>query len=147
MTSLADTITLRAADLNDISEYDAACFGDDRGRLLKSLMGVALGAYCVRTGDTIEGYTMVLPSAVGVRIGPCAADTPSAIEKLVTSVLADFPKSDVVVGVPIVNAHAMGFLESTGFSRTPSCLHMLRGTPIAGSSPGKLVAIANGALG
>jgi len=135
------------ADLEAVKAFDEICFGDDRGKLLGELLDIAHGAYCVYTNRRLEGFAMVLPSAAGIRLGPCAADNPSAAGKLIDSVLADFSGKTIIAAVPGVNATALQLLESRGFERVGSCLRMLRGKASAESAPDKLVAIANGATG
>ena len=138
---------LVATDLPVLQTFDQGCFGDDRSRLLGLLFTQAAAVYGTRRHGALSGYAMVLPGATGVRLGPwCAADR-EAGDELLQTVLADYYDSIVVVGVPEVNRVAVGLLESHGFGRTPSSLRMIRGERAAESEPGKLLAIANGAMG
>ena len=90
---------------------------------------------------------MVLPSTGGLRLGPwCAADRKVADELLRTA-LKDLRNAPIIVGVPQVNRSAVELLGSYGFSRMPSSSRMIRGERAAESEPGRLYAIANGAMG
>ena len=138
---------LDGAGLDAVKALDRICFGDDRGRLLEMLLGMAEAAYCVRVNRRVEGFAMVLPSTAGVRLGPCVAENRAATEELLASVLVRFPETPIVVGVPSVNRMAVELLESHGFTWTPPSLRMLRGEATAESDPDKLVAVASGATG
>ena len=115
--------------------------------MLGLLFTKAGAVYGTRRHGALSGYAMVLPCATGVRLGPWCATDREAGDELLQTVLADYRDSSVVVGVPEVNRVAVGLLESHGFARTPSSLRMIRGERTAESEPGKLFAIANGAMG
>ncbi len=138
---------LGKSDIHSITALDRSCFGDDRSRLLESLLDASLAAYCIRADDQVEGFAMALPSAHGVRFGPCIAKTRAAAEKLLDAVLAGFPNRAVLVGVPSVNPTSVEVFESRGFHRKPSSLRMLHGEAAAESDADTLMAIANGAMG
>ena len=141
------TECLRASDLDAARALDALCFGDDRGRLLGVLTGIARAAYCVRANRRVVGFALALPSVAGVRLGPCVVDDPSAAGQLIDSILADFSDRLIITAVPGFNKTAMQLLESRGFVRGPSSLRMLRGKAEVASAPNGVIVLANGAMG
>ncbi len=138
---------LQASDMDAARTFDVTSFGDDRGRLLVSLLNSARAAYCVRDDGQMAGFAMVLPSTVGVRLGPSVADNAAVAETLINAVFADFPDDSIIAAVPSVNRTAVQLFQSCGFARRPSSLRMLRGQVAAKSDSDKLFTIANGATG
>ena len=138
---------LNAAELAGVAEFDRVAFGDDRSRLLALLLEMARAAYCVQVGGRVAGYAMALPSAEGVRFGPCVAIDRAVAETLLSAVLGDYPDRAVVLGVPGVNRAAVDMFEGCGFTQTRSSLRMLRGEAAASSDADNVFAIANGAMG
>lgn len=137
----------RSEDLPTAMALDARCFGDDRERLLRTLYDQAHASYCVRRGGEVAGFAMVLPSAAGVRLGPCVVAETSLAGQLIESVLADFLGETVIAAVPGVDVAVLELFTSRGFARQPSSLRMLRGRADAASSPSGIIALANGAMG
>jgi predicted N-acetyltransferase YhbS len=142
-----ETHRLCAADLVAAGDFDARFFGDHRGRLLGELLRIAHAAYCVRVNGRIEGLAMALPSASGVRIGPCVVENPATAQALIDTALSDFPDRTIIVGVPGNDLVVAGLLEARGFTRGPATLRMVRGNASVPNNPGGVVAIANGAMG
>ena len=141
------TEPMLASDLGAVRTIDAFCFGDDRGNLLGKLRDIARAAYCARVNGRVVGFAMALPSAAGVRLGPCVADDSFAAGKLIDSILGDFPDQTIVVAVPGVNESATRLLESREFARGLPSLRMRRGKADTASAPDRIVALANGAMG
>jgi ribosomal protein S18 acetylase RimI-like enzyme len=138
---------LEDGDLREMRELDARFFGDDRRRMLEGLLEIALTARCLRVRGRIEAFAMALPSREGIRLGPCVSRDPGLVEPLIDSILARFDDRKVIVALSAGNGAALARLESRGFRRTPSCLHMLLGKAPAGNLAGVPVALANGAIG
>jgi ribosomal protein S18 acetylase RimI-like enzyme len=141
----ADPLT--AADLGAVQEFDRPRFGDDRGKLLELMMKIAPAAFCERADGKLKGYALALPSAAGVRFGPCAADDDETTARLLDAVLSAFSDVTVVTAVPEVNRSAVGVIKAHGFEETPSSLRMRLGPPAADIARDNLVAIASGAMG
>jgi ribosomal protein S18 acetylase RimI-like enzyme len=138
---------LQPADLDALRAFDAPRFGDDRGRLLELLLRIARAAYAVREEQDIVGYAMALPSAAGVRLGPCVARDERILGLLVDALCADFPAENVVLAVPGTNRAAQRLYEERGFVRTPSSLRMLRGEDPGPQPHAEVAALTNGAMG
>lgn len=137
-----------ADDIDDVLAYDRDGFGDDRRRLLESIMKIAPAAFCLRCSNgAIAGYAATLPSTVGVRLGPCVADDTDAAAKLIDAVLSVCRGMPVLTAVPDANPAAVELMISRGFRTVGSCPRMRLGPPAAESDPDKLVAIAYGAIG
>lgn len=136
-----------AAELDAIAAFDAACFSDDRGRLLQGFLKIAHAAYCVRSGGRVKGFAMALPAALGVRLGPFVAGSSKVAGQLLDSLMADCRDKAIIAAVPGVNAVAVRLFEDRGFDRRPSSLRMLRGEPAAESATETVFALANGATG
>ncbi len=138
---------LSASEIDKVMALDGHYFGEDRGRLLRELIGIARGAYCVRDNGRIVGFALALPSADGVRLGPCVADDSSVAERLIDSILADFRDEFVIVAVPGDNGEAKKLLESRGFVHRLPGLRMLRGKSICIDNARGIVSLASGAWG
>ena len=138
---------LQAADLDTVAAFDAACFGEDRRRMLAELIGISHAAYGIRENGRIVGFAMALPAACGIRLGPCVAENPPTAERLVTAVLADFPGETVIAAVPENNGRMTQLLETKCFTRTSSCLRMTRGEAQATCAATSLMTLADGAMG
>jgi len=141
------TQRITAADLPAIAAFDAAHFGDRRGRLLKLLLRRARATYQSRTAGQMRGYAFVIPSHLGARIGPWVAADCQAAETLLKSILADWPDTVILVGVPCPNRDAIRLLEAYGFTRTPSSFRMIYGDRVAAGRPECMFGIVSGAMG
>lgn len=135
------------ADLPAIAAFDTEYFGDQRHRLLKLLLSRATGSCCHRKDGRLMGYALVIPSRLGLRIGPWIAVDYRTAEVLLRSVLADCPDTDLIVGTPLPNTAAVGLLESNGFTRTPSSYRMVNDVHAAPGCPENIFGIASGAMG
>ena len=135
------------ADLPAVAAFDAEHFGDDRARLLTLLFQRAKAAYGLHKGGQMRGYALAAPSRIGIRIGPWLAVDCRAAETLLLSILADWPDTGVILGVPGPNSEATALLESYGFKRLPPSCRMIHGRRAAAGCPESIFAIANGALG
>lgn len=130
-----------------VGAFDAEHFGDDRTSWLSVVLGSARAAYWVQTQQGVRGYAMVVPSALGVRIGPWLALDPETAADLLAATLADFSDSAIVLGVPSVNPAVVTMLESHGMTPTPSSLRMIYGPSGSSGTPEAIYAIGNGAMG
>lgn len=137
----------KTIDLARVKMLDRNGFGDDRGRLLELLRGSAYHTHEAQSGEAVYGFAMALPSAAGVRFGPCIAESDEAAKTLLDAVLANCPSETIVVGVPSVNQIAIELLDSRGFKRLAPCLRMIRGEARADIDADRLFAIANGGTG
>ena len=136
-----------AGDLPAIADLDSACFGDDRRKLLTLLWPQAHAATWQSDEGCARGYILATRSRVGLRIGPWVAEEPAVAESLLRTLLADWPDTTIVLGVPSPNRDAASLLVSHGFVPTPSCLRMVLGERVATGRPERIFAIANGAMG
>lgn len=146
-TRRGETRSLHASNLATVCSFDAQFFGDHRGKLLAELLQIARAAYCVRVRGKMEGFALALPSARGVRFGPCVVGNLSAAAALLSTVLADFSSETVIAGVPDAEQVVADLLEAHGFTRGPATLRMVRGDAGTSSNRGGVIAIANGAVG
>ncbi len=143
--------TIESMELSDIQqayELDAKCFGDDRNRFLRELMNLALVAFCARKRGRILAYGLALPSAVGVRLGPCVSEDPALAGLLIGEILAAFSDQPVIAAIPGANESATQTFRSHGFEQMRSSLRMHRGDEVIPAiRRGTIVALANGATG
>jgi len=146
-TDRGDAKRLTERDLQEVAAFDAECFGDDRGGLLRLFLKQVTAAYLLRDDGRIRGYAMVVPSSRGVCVGPWVAIDREAAHELLRSILEDTRHATVVLGVPCPNATAVDLLETTGFCRDRSSFRMRRGRPVCSGEPSRVYAIANGAMG
>lgn len=138
---------LRAGDLDAVADFDRACFGDDRRRMLRLFLERAERAFAVRHGAGLAAFLMLLRSDLGLRIGPCVAADAAAAASLLRAALAAGVGENITVGVPAPNPAARSLLERLGFAPTPSSLRMVRGPHAAAGRLENVFAIANGAVG
>lgn len=146
MPGIKVPLPLSTTQLADLCCLDALAVADDRRGLLEYFLSQSLAVYAVGNQRRLDGFSMVWPSAFGVRFGPCIAiDLPTA-EILLAAALADFADRTVILGVPGSNRAAAALFESRGFEPTPSCLRMTLGS-LPADDPNMIFAIANGCLG
>jgi ribosomal protein S18 acetylase RimI-like enzyme len=146
-TGHGDAKRLTEGDLQEVAAFDAECFGDDRGGLLRLFLKQMMAAYLLRDDGQVRGYAMAAPSLLGVRVGPWVAADRGVAHELLRSILADTRHATVVLGVPCPNVTAVDLLETMGFCRKRSSIRMRRGRPVCPGDPGRVFAIANGAMG
>jgi GNAT superfamily N-acetyltransferase len=142
-----DAERVARTDLPEVAAFDAEHFGDERSRLLGLLFDRAKAAYCVHVRARLRGYVIVLSARRGLRVGPWVADDEQTARTLLEAVLANVANGPVLVGAPAVNKSATALLESFGFSRSPSCLRMIRGPVTGAGRLHNVYGIANGAMG
>ncbi len=130
-----------------VAEYDAARFGDRRGRLLRLLLKQARAAFVERDGDAVQGYIMVWPTPTGTRIGPWVADDVETADRLLRAALSEHGSGSVVIGVPGRNHAAAELLDGLGFSQSTPCIRMVWGEPVGEVDANRVFGIANGAMG
>lgn len=116
---------LRAEDIPAVVAFDAPRFGADRGAVLRSYLASAAGrAFVARDGaGRIAGFLF----AQAQTLGPWAAATPAAAERLLARALALPFDAPPQVLVPRANGHAFALLERAGFAEQRSLRHMRRG--------------------
>ncbi len=139
--------TMTEDDLDEVAAFDAEHFGDDRSRLLRLLLPQAIAARSLRSGGSVRGYALLMPSRKGARIGPWVAVDESTARTLLQAVLAGPIKGTVSVGFPGVNQSAVAMLESFGFLASASCCRMVHGPRWAVGLPERVYGIASGAMG
>jgi ribosomal protein S18 acetylase RimI-like enzyme len=141
-------VAVTSSHFGEVCSYDRDGFGDDRSRILESILETAPSVFCVRHNDgTFAGYAATIATENGIRFGPCVADDPEATTILIDAVLAGHSDVAVVTAVPSVNLDAIEALSSQGFRRIGASTRMRLGPSDAESDPKKLVAIAYGAIG
>ncbi len=131
----------------DEARFDEPRFGDDRARLLRSLLRRARSAHAVRRGARLAGYALTVPTTGGVHLGPCVADGPETARRLAAAAARAAGGAPVTLGVLASRGDWRGDLEAAGFVAAPSSLRMWWGRPPAPGDPAAVFAIANGAMG
>ena len=146
-TEPAEVEPLDLEALAQVAALDQTHFGDDRGRLLQLLLAYG-GTGCVlREGESVRGYGMLVPSTIGIRLGPWVASDPEAAHVLLQLLRTAAGNRTMILGVPSLNEEALNLLENAGFVRCGSCPRMIRGPYAAAGTPAHIFAIANGAMG
>ncbi|MYR59757.1 GNAT family N-acetyltransferase [Streptomyces sp. SID625] len=108
-----------AADLADITAYDAACHPADRPRFVAQWLSTPGHRGLVRrAAGRVTGYGVLRPARDGVRIGPLFADTAEDAHALFDALCADVPGRQVSLDVPATNTAGVALAEQAGL--TPS---------------------------
>jgi ribosomal protein S18 acetylase RimI-like enzyme len=142
-----DTARLGPAELAAVAAFDGERFGDPRGRLLQLLFEQARATYVIRVQGQVAGYAFAWPSSQGVRIGPWIAADDETAQALLRAILADWPGTGIILGVPSRNPRVPELLAPHGFERVACCLRMVHGPAAGEGRPEEVFAIANGAMG
>jgi len=134
-------------ELDAIAAFDAAAFGEHRGRLLRLLAEVSPAVVRVPARGAVSGYLMLQPSGTRLRVGPWVATEPHAAAELLRAACGYAAGRPLVVAVPGPNRLGQDLLRSCGFAETPSSTRMVRGAGAAHGVPEMVYAMASGAVG
>ena len=111
-------------ELPAIIALDTPFFGECREPVLRALLRHAAASYRSGPAAAPEGYALVWPSLIGVRIGPWIARSEQVAAKLLAAILADWHERTILVGVPERNERAIELLREQGFVSAPSSIRM-----------------------
>jgi ribosomal protein S18 acetylase RimI-like enzyme len=120
---------LSAADLTQVAEYDAPCFGAARPDFLRRWLEIPGGRTAgVRDGDRLVGYGVVRPCRDGAKVGPLFADDPEIARAIVGRLVAHAGAgATVVLDVPEPNAAALALAREQGLEPVFETARMYRG--------------------
>ena len=107
--------------------YDRAKFGADRAALLAQL--AELGAASLPG----EGYAMGRPGFSAAYFGPCVANSPAAVRRLLRWFLADHAGKHVFWDLFPTNKEAVNIAQEFGFA--PVRLLVRMALPLSGARP------------
>jgi len=144
---LAAAVPLTPDELPAAARLDLESLGDDRTRLLGLLYQGAEAAFCVRRQGRLSGYALLIPSRVGVHLGPWIAEDRSAAAELLAAALRRSAGRAVTVGVPGPNRDAVDLLRACRFEEEPASIRMTRGKPCCGGMGRQIFGLGSGAIG
>jgi ribosomal protein S18 acetylase RimI-like enzyme len=118
------------ADIDEIAEFDARCFGANRLSVLRSLHH-DFPQYCfyAKGNQGTTGYIMARKTLDGLWLGPWVCIDSRVAELLFNRLLEAIEKEtkDLRLGLPAVNASATRLVEKHGFRLVGKSIHMIRG--------------------
>jgi GNAT superfamily N-acetyltransferase len=121
---------MHEADIDEIAEFDAKCFGANRLSILRSLYG-DFPQYCFHTKGNrcTNGYIMARKTLNGLWFGPWVCTDSHVAELLFSRLLEATEKDakDLRLGFPAVNTNATKLVEKHGFHLVGKSIHMIRG--------------------
>ena len=137
-------------DLDEVISLDRELFGDDRGRVLRTIHRHSSGsAFKIDHGNGIEGYIFARPDHVGHDLGPwaCISGNPRDAEDLFTTVLSTIGDGILYSGTFVKNAEAVRVFKSLPVERSWVVPMMIRGNGRYGTDLSKVFALAAFELG
>ena len=118
------------ADIDEIAEFDARCFGANRLSILKSLHS-DFPQYCfyAKENQRTNGYIMARKTLNGLWLGPWVSIGSQVAELLFSKLLEAIEEDgkDMRLGFPAVNTSAIKLVEKHGFHMVGKSIHMIRG--------------------
>jgi GNAT superfamily N-acetyltransferase len=122
---------VRALDMSmfDIAErYDRAHVPAPRAAFLRRWM-FQPGAHAAGLfeDDRLAGYAVARPAQTGYKLGPVFAARADIAERLIASLMAQFPGEQVQLDVPEPNRAGVRLAEKFGFSEVFGCARMYYG--------------------
>ena len=118
------------ADIDEIAEFDARCFGANRLSILKSLHS-DFPQYCfyAKENQRTNGYIMARKTLNGLWLGPWVSTGSQVAELLFSKLLEAIEEDgkDMRLGFPAVNTNAIKLVEKYGFHLVGKSIHMIRG--------------------
>jgi ribosomal protein S18 acetylase RimI-like enzyme len=114
--------------IDEIAEFDAACFGANRTRVLTSLCqenpNLCFASY---NGSEITGYIMCRKAEKGYNVGPFVCDpeeSQTARDLLAKCMQKLGSKTSIYLGVPAVNKSTIEILQEFGFEQYSKSIRM-----------------------
>jgi GNAT superfamily N-acetyltransferase len=130
-TSITDAAIVRLSSLTfeEINNYDAPFFPDDRARFLQSWIsrpqGTALGI--LRNGR-LSGYGVIRACINGFKIGPLMADSEEEADCLFMTLQSHAPNNaSLFLDTPAINSAAIALAEQHGLTVSFETARMYRG--------------------
>lgn len=131
-----------------ISDFDRQIFPERRDAFLRPWLAQPMaGAYVVRDGSRLTGYTVVRRCREGWKIGPLAADDVVIALRLYEAAVAHVPRGDAIfIDVPEANPDAKPFLSALNLTPVFETARMYTGPDPAIALP-KLFGVTTLELG
>lgn len=128
----AGLVAAAAVPFPALATYDERLFGAPRPAFLRAWLAIPGGfAVAAVSGDAVNGYGAIRPSADGYKIGPLfAADTATA-DALLRGLLARVPGAAVCLDAPeaVVNPHAADLVRRHGWAEVFRTARMATAAP------------------
>jgi ribosomal protein S18 acetylase RimI-like enzyme len=146
----AEGVTVRPLDPADwpqITAYDTAIFGADRGALLRRLAGrLPPAALIAERQGRLAGFLLGRDGRIMNQLGPLVAESDQVARALLAPAFAAVALP-LAVDVPDRHAGLGGWLLTLGFTAERPLTRMVYGTSAAFDDPTRLFAIAGPELG
>jgi GNAT superfamily N-acetyltransferase len=126
----ASVVPLHDVALQDVLDYDAAFFADDRRTFTRHWIAQrGSTAFAVRRDGRLAGYGVIRPCRSGHRIGPLFADDAQGAEQLYHALLSQVPRGATVqIDVAAYNPLALALVQAQGLAPVFETARMVRGT-------------------
>ena len=121
---------LRKTDFPAIVEFDEACFGGTRMRLLKAIYESPYGLCCnLLEGTSSKAYLMAVKSDVSAEIGPwlCRKGYEEEAFQLLKSMGRELHGLETHIGLPTARHDLIGFVTDLGFRENFRVVRMYHG--------------------
>jgi len=128
---LSNKMEIREAseeDLKSLVEFDRLCFGDNRERLLKTVMSMPRNiCYMAFDEGRLLGYAIAKVYEGVAEVGPlgCGRKRSNVELSLLQSIFSEIAGFDVSLCVPKRESNILGFVKKCGFSEVFPVVRML----------------------
>lgn len=118
-------VRLETVDFTKISAYDRQCFPGARDTFMRSwLEAPGVTGYGVMDGDTLTGFGIIRPCAMGYKIGPLFADTPAIAEIIFKALIASIAGEKFYLDVIEPNKAAGKLVKKYGLTEVFETVRM-----------------------
>jgi len=133
-------LAFRARDLHAVTMFDWACFGANRERVLRALLRLSPISLLAQDGAGVGGYLLARRTHDHWTVGPWVCTR--LAEPLLDHALAAIGPEPVRLGVPSVNAGALGLVHARGLQEYYRETRMVQGDPEGVGHPESIYAVA-----
>lgn len=112
-------VDARKLDVGVLVEFDAAHSGRPRETLWRRWLGLpgATSLALLDSASALAGLGTIRPSALGYRVGPLLASTPTGARLLLERLISRASGQRVAMDTPTANVHAEALARSLGFTQ------------------------------
>jgi ribosomal protein S18 acetylase RimI-like enzyme len=121
----AKVLQINHKDLQDLIIWDKVVFGAERKEVLSYLYtNYSQGAFCVKTGDKINGFVFCREGSKSMHIGPLITSEDIIAKTLINHMLCKFSDRNLLLDLGEQHSAMHNWLEENGFQRQRELIRM-----------------------
>ncbi len=137
-----------AADMDELSEFDARLFGASRRAVLEAYVKFySQHAFCVRKDGALAGYIFAREGSKAFHVGPWVANDPDTAQKLLSHLIAVRQPQRLFLDILEPNPHVQPMLTELGFKKQRPFIRMFKGVNTHPGTPEIIYSISGPELG